>query len=104
MEVTTETTDATTVVPTFGYAETFSVLTDRLKSLLTEMKSMKKELDTLRRTTAKTLKKSQSKSRTSRTKKSCRNRSAFNVSRICGHQNIYQKLSNKKKSNSLKKK
>ena len=41
---------------------------------------------------------------TSRTKKSCRNRSAFNVSRICGHQNIYQKLSNKKKSNSLKKK
>ena len=54
----------------FGYAETFSVLTDRLKSLLTEMKSMKKELDTLRRTTAKTLKKSQSKTRSTRSRKS----------------------------------
>ena len=67
---TTETTASSDVVPTFGYNETFSVLTDRLKTLLTEMKSMKKELDTLKRTTARTLKKSHSSTKTrSRSKK-----------------------------------
>ena len=33
---------------------------------------------------------------TERTKKSCANRNAFNMARMCGHQNIYQKLQNKK--------
>tara|TARA_X000000950_G_scaffold268772_1_gene346670 strand:- start:382 stop:855 length:474 start_codon:yes stop_codon:yes gene_type:complete len=41
---------------------------------------------------------------TSRTKKSCRNRNSFNMARICGHQNIYQKINNKRLSNSLKRK
>lgn len=35
---------------------------------------------------------------TTRTKKSCANRNAFNMARICGHQNIYQKLQNKNKN------
>lgn len=41
---------------------------------------------------------------TSRTKKSCRNRNSFNMARVCGHQNIYQKLNNKKKANSIRRK
>ena len=33
---------------------------------------------------------------TQRTKKSCANRNASNMARVCGHQSIYQKLQNRK--------
>ena len=41
---------------------------------------------------------------TKRTKKSCANRNAFNMSRVCGHQNIHDKLVAQKARNNLKRK
>lgn len=41
---------------------------------------------------------------TTRTKKSCSTRNAFNMSRICGHQNIHHKLTEQKARNNSQKK
>ena len=41
---------------------------------------------------------------TKRTKKSCANRNAFNMARMCGHQNIYNKLTEQKEMNSIRRK
>ena len=41
---------------------------------------------------------------TKRTKKSCANRNAFNMARMCGHQNIHNKLIEQKEMNSIRRK